>query len=278
MKQESSFLSKVIIGAIALFLLLPVLVTIINSLFRDFSSLVPKGFTLEFYQSVLGGKENMLPAIGRSLMISIVPTLVMLVVLLLTLYVIQVYYPQWDKYLDILSKIPYGIQGVILAVSIISLYASRPGFLSNRIFLLGCAYSIVILPYMYQGIKNALTTIEMKPILEAAETLGSSKLYAYFMIIVPSILKGLAATLLLSIGILFSDFVLVNIIAGSYFETTGIFLDRIRSVSGHAASAISVIIFCMMLSLTFIANYLNQDSKGPVEAKLFQKENKQHGR
>lgn len=118
---------------------------------------------------------------------------------------------------------------------------------------------------MYQGIKNALTTLEVMPILEAAETLGASKLYAYFRIVVPSILKGLVATILLSIGILFSDFVLVNIIAGSYYETTSIFLDNTRSVSGHAASAISVVIFCIMLILTNVAGYL--ESKETNKAK-----------
>lgn len=260
MKRKNTVFSVLIIAVISLVLLLPLGATLLNSLFRDYSGFIPKGFTLQFYADVLGGSENMLPAIGRSLMISVIPTLVTLILLLLAFYVIQLYFPQWDKYLDVLSKIPYGIQGVILAVSIISLYASTNSFLSNRVFLLGCAYGIVILPYMYQGIKNALSTIDMLPILEAAETLGASKLYAYFRIVVPSILKGLVATILLSVGILFSDFVLVNIIAGSYFETTGIFLDKIRSVSGHAASAISVIIFMLMLILTFIANRLNRET------------------
>lgn len=171
-------------------------------------------------------------AIGRSLLIAIIPTLVLLLLLLLAMYVVQIHYPKGDKYLDLLSKIPYGIQGVILAVSIISLYASSSTFLSNRIFLLSCAYGIVILPYMYQGIKNALTTLEVMPILEAAETLSASKLYAFFRIIVPSVLKGLLRRSL-SIGILFSDFVLVNtLIAGSYYETTSIFLDKTRSAVG----------------------------------------------
>jgi len=265
MKQKRSAFSAVIMTLLSFFLLAPLFVTLLNSLFRDLSNIIPTGFTFAFYADIFGGNESMLPAIGRSLLISVIPTLVLLLLLLLAMYVVQIYYPKWDKYLDLLSKLPYGIQGVILAVSIISLYASSDTFLSNRVFLLGCAYGIVILPYMYQGIKNALTTIDMMPILEAAEILGASKLYAYFRIVVPSILKGLLATILLSIGILFSDFVLVNIIAGSYFETTGIFLDKIRGVSGHAASAISVVIFSVMLGLTFLAGYMNRESGSPTK-------------
>ena len=272
MKKKNSAFSVVIMAILSLFLLAPLFVTLLNSLFRDLSNVIPTGFTFSFYAGIFGGSENMLPAVGRSLLISVIPTVVLLLLLLLAMYVVQIYYPKWDKYLDLLSKIPYGIQGVILAVSIISLYASSDTFLSNRVFLLGCAYGIVILPYMYQGIKNALTTIDMMPILEAAEILGASKLYAYFSIVVPSILKGLLATILLSIGILFSDFVLVNIIAGSYFETTGIFLDKIRGVSGHAASAISVVIFSVMLVLTFLAGHLNKESSARTKKNVTQEQ------
>ena len=266
MKKRSKPFSSFIIVILSVILLLPLFVTLLNSLFRDLSNIIPEGFTFEFYSGIFaefrrdGGRDRQVftdrdhtdacaiaaPFVGDVCRADPLP--------------------ERDKYLDLLSKIPYGIQGVILAVSIISLYASSSTFLSNRIFLLSCAYGIVILPYMYQGIKNALTTLEVMPILEAAETLGASKLYAFFRIIVPSVLKGLVATILLSIGILFSDFVLVNIIAGSYYETTSIFLDKTRSVSGHAASAISVVIFCIMLILTNLSGYLG--SKETQKSKI----------
>jgi putative spermidine/putrescine transport system permease protein len=264
MKKKNTLLVITIIVLVSLFLFAPILATILNSFFPDMSTGIPKGFTFDFYRSIFGGRVNMLPSIGRSLLIAIVPTFVMLVVILLSSYVVNVYFPWMDKYIDLLSKIPYGIQGVILAVSIISLYGAMSGIFSNRVLLLGSAYCIVIFPYMYQGVKNALTTIDMMPILEAAETLGASKIKAYFTIIVPSIMKGLIATILLSIGILFGDFVLVNIIAGSYYNTISIFLNAVQSQSGHAASAISIVIFVVMLILTIISNrFNNSDRRNP---------------
>lgn len=275
MKKKNTPLVYGIIILVSVFLFAPILVTILNSFFRDLSSGIPRDFTLDFYLSVFGGRVNMLPSIGRSLVISIIPTMIMLVVILLSLYVINVHFPWLDKYVDLLSKIPYGIQGVILAVSIISLYGAMSGIFANRIFLLGAAYCIVIFPYMYQGVKNALSTIDMMPILEAAETLGASKIRAYFTIVVPSIIKGLLATILLCIGILFGDFVLVNIIAGSYFSTISIFLNAIRSQSGHAASAISVVIFVVMLILTMISNRFNKDDRRNPKVSLI--DDKQEG-
>lgn len=261
MQKKHPWVSNTILFILSFILVLPLIGTFLNSLFRDFTSIVPKRFTLSFYAELFTGDNQLLPVLLRTVAIAVVPTVILLVLLLLAMYAVQVYFPKLDKYLDILSKIPYGIQGVILAVSILSLYTDGGGILSNRILLLICAYCIIILPYMYQGIKNALLTIEVLPILEAAEILGASKVYAYFRIVVPSMMKGLFATMLLSTGILFGDFVLVNILAGSYYKTMGIYLNEIRGSSGHAASAVSVIMFLVMLGLSFGVNQLNKDTK-----------------
>lgn len=261
MQKKHPWVSNAILFILSFVLVLPLIGTLLNSLFRDFTSIVPKGFTLSFYAELFAGDNQLLPVLLRTVVIAVVPTVILLVLLLLAMYAVQVYFPHLDKYLDILSKIPYGIQGVILAVSILSLYTSGGGILSNRILLLICAYCIIILPYMYQGIKNALLTIEVLPILEAAEILGANKIYAYFRIVVPSMMKGLLATMLLSTGILFGDFVLVNILAGSYYKTMGIYLNEIRGSSGHAASAVSVIMFFVMFGLSFGVNQLNKDTK-----------------
>ncbi len=261
MQKKNAWFNNSLLFVLSLVLVLPLIATLVNSLFRDFTSIIPKGFTFSFYAELFTGENQILPVLLRTLVIAVIPTIILLILLLLAMYAIKVYFPKLDKYLDILSKIPYGIQGVILAVSILSLYSGGGGILSNRILLLTCAYCIIILPYMYQGIKNALVTIEVMPILEAAEILGANKVYAYFRIVVPSITKGLLATMLLSTGILFGDFVLVNILAGSYYKTMGIFLNEIRGSSGHAASAVSVIMFGVMLILSFGVNKLNKDTK-----------------
>lgn len=261
MQKKHPWFSNIILFILSFLLVLPLIGTLVNSLFRDFTSIIPKGFTFSFYKQLFTGENQLLPVLLRTVIIALVPTILLLVLLLLAMYAIQVYFSKLDKYLDILSKIPYGIQGVILAVSILSLYTSSGGLLSNRILLLVCAYSIVILPFMYQGIKNALLTIEVLPILEAAEILGANKVYAYFTIVVPSMMKGLFATMLLSTGILFGDFVLVNILAGSYYKTMGVYLNEIRATSGHAASAVSVIMFLVMLVLSIGVNQLNKEPK-----------------
>lgn len=260
---------KVIGGLIVLFLLSPLFMTFLYSIFRDFTGIIPKGFTLNFYKEVIFGADSILPILGRTLLISFGPVLISMVIILLAVYASVVYFPKMDRVLNLVTKIPYSIQGIILAISLIAIYGNSSTFLANRILLLTFAYTVIISPYIYQGIKNALGTIDPLPILEAAEVLGASKFYAFFRLVVPALRSGLLATSLLAGGLLFGDFVLVNILAGSYYETMAIKLNRVMYYSGNQAAVISVILFIIMTLLSVYLNHLNH--KKPGELSVFGK-------
>lgn len=257
MKNNSLF-NKIAVLLISLYLIIPLFMTVVYSLFRDFTSMIPKGFTLDFYKGLFVGGSNILSILGRTLFISILPVLITMTIMLLAIYGMKVYFPKADRILDAITKIPYGIQGVIMAVSLIFLYTSMSGFIGDRVFILIAAYCVIISPYMYQGAKNALSTIELMPILEAGQVLGASNFRTYVTVIIPSVYRGLLANMLLCAGILFGDFVLVNIIAGSYFPTLGIYLNEVRSKSGPTAAAISTLMSILMIGLSMFVNYLNR--------------------
>lgn len=260
MKKNNNIFNLIIMILVGIYLLAPIAATVVYSFFRDFTSVIPQGFTLDFYRELFLGSSSIWGTLGRTIIIGVIPTVIMTLIILLALYGTLVYHPKFDNFMNFTTKIPYGIQGVILAVSIIAIYANTDTFISNRVFLLGCSYCIIISPYLYQGIRNVLTSIDMIPILEAAELLGASKLYTYFRIIVPGIMKGLLATMLLCVGILLGDFVLVNILAGSYYETLGIYLNNVRARSGQLAAGVSSIIFALMMAFSLLVNYLNKEN------------------
>jgi len=163
---------------------------------------------------------------------------------------VVVYLPWLDRIMQVLCMIPYAIQGIILAVSILSLYADAPEPFSNRVFMLTAAYCIMILPYMYQSVKNNLTAINAPRLLETAQILGASKLRAFFTIIVPNILSGIVISMMLSLSMVFGDFVIVNTIGGSYFETAQMYLYKILFVSGQLSSALIVVLFLTTLLIS----------------------------
>ncbi len=244
--------NNILMIIVSIYLLIPLGLTLIYSLFTEWTSLLPTGFTLKFYVEVF---EDILfwESLIRSILMAVIPPIITAVILLLVMYVVIIYFPKLDRYINILCTIPYAIQGVILPISILSLYAGAPGIFSNRIVLLICTYCVVILPYMYQGIKNSLVAVDVKRIIEAAQMLGSSKLKAFFKIVIPCVAPSIMISSLIAVAIVFGDFVIVNTIAGNYYQTAQVYLYRKMSSSGQVTSAIIVIVYTVTLILSMLS-------------------------
>jgi ABC-type spermidine/putrescine transport system, permease component II len=257
-KKQGS--SKSVIILICIYLIVPLLLTFLYSVFTEWSSLFPSGLTLKYYRDILSD-GNFLRAVARTVIISAIPFFVCTIVVLLVLYVIVVYHPGWDKYVQMLCNIPYAIQGIILAISVLSLYVSAPEPFSNRFVMVVLTYCIVILPYIYRGLKNSLDSMNAPRLIEAAQMLGVSKFYAFFAVVVPGIVSGLSIVAMLSISIVFGDFAIVNIIGGSYYQTAQMFLYKKLFVSGQASSAIIVVMFGLTLILSAVVNGFHKRRK-----------------
>ncbi len=247
--MKKSKLNKVIIVALCIYLVLPLLLTFIYSVFSEWKSVLPKGPTLKFYVKLFSDSGFLLPIL-RTFIISVVPVIICTILILLAMYVITVHLPWLDKYMQIFCTIPYAIQGIILAIGVLSLYSGLPEPLSNRIVMLILTYCIVVLPYLYRGIKNSLNSINAALLLETAQVLGASRFHAFFAVIVPNIVPGITVSVMLSVSILFGDFVIVNIIAGSYYTTAQIYLYRLLFESGQISSAVVCILFALTLLMT----------------------------
>lgn len=259
--KKTRGLSNLVLLLFIIYLVLPLLVIVIYSLFTDWSTtLIPTGFTLNNYVSVLSD-QSFLMCMLRTIIISVVPIVITMFILLLAMYVVVVYLPGLEKYIQILCMIPYAIQGVILSISVISLYTGTGTILSNRLVMLTGAYCILILPYIYQGIRNNLYGINARMLLEAAEMLGAPRFYSFFRVIVPNIMPGVTISALLSISMIFGDFVLANNIAGNSFQNIQVYLQQSMKKSSGRTSAIVVMIFIVVFSLTGLVLFLQSDKR-----------------
>jgi putative spermidine/putrescine transport system permease protein len=86
--------------------------------------------------------------------------------------------------------------------------------------------------------------------------LGASKFTAFFRIIVPNMLSGITIVAMLSIAIVFGDFAIINVIGGSYYTTSQMYLYKKLFQSGQASSVIIVVMFGLTLVLSGIINKL----------------------
>ena len=265
--RRSKVLSNIVMLIIIIYLLIPLVATAVYSLFSNWTDIVPHGFTLQYYIDLFTNKTFMM-SMGRTLIICIVPIALTVLIVLLALFVVTIYFPRLEKYLQILCMIPYTIQGVILSVSILTLYAGSKTVLGIRLVMLIGAYCIITLPYIYQGIRNSMHAVNMPMLIEAAEMLGSSKLYAFFCVIVPNIISGITVSSLLAVGIIFGDYVLIRNITGSSFQNMQIFLYLAMKRSSTESAAVFVIIMLVTFIITaLVLDLQSRDNQAKLEHK-----------
>lgn len=259
-KKKKGIGNGLVLCIIGIYLLFPLLLTFLYSLFTEWITILPEGFSLNGYAELFQD-SYFWQSIGRSLLISIVPIALCTVAVLLAMYVVVVYLPGLDKIMRTISTIPYAIQGVILPISVLGLYANAPEPFSNRVFMLVCTYCIVVLPYIYQGVRNNLNAVHAPRLLEAAQMLGAGKFYAFWKIILPNITSGIMVSAMLALSIVFGDFVIINTLAGNYFPTGQMYLYSAMRQSGQRASAVIVVLFVVTLLISLGVFGLQKDKK-----------------
>ena len=254
MKQHRAG-SGIILLLILVWLLIPLLVTIIYSLFQNWTGIIPRGFSLKAYAEIFSDPA-FLAALGRTILICIIPILITILLVLLALFVTGLFFPGLERIVQIICMIPYTIQGVILSVSILSMYVANKTFLGNRLVMLTGAYCIIIFPYIYQGIRNGMRAVNMPVLIEAAETLGASRIYAYFRIIVPNIISSVVVSSLLAVGIIFGDYVLVRNLDGSAFQNIQIYLYQAMKSDSMKSSAVFVVIMAVTFAISAVVLWI----------------------
>ena len=243
--------ARVLMSVIIIYLLIPLAITFIYSLFEKWTGILPENFSLMSYETIFTDREFLL-CIARTMVLCLLPILITTVMILLALFVSTVCFPGLEKYIQIVCMIPYTIQGIILSVSILSLYVSNDGILGNRLVMLFGAYCIIIMPYIYQGIRNGMRAVNVTMLLEAAEMLGASRFYTYFRIVVPNILSSIVISALLAVGIIFGDYVLVRNLCGTSFQNMQIYLYQAMKSDSTKSSAVFVVIMLITFLITAI--------------------------
>ena len=248
MKRKKTF-PYVVLTLTCIFLLIPFAATLIYSFTVGWTKLLPSGWTLKYWGQAFT-EPDLWPAIFRGVLISIPPIIICNVVVIMALYTAVVYYPKLEKYIQAICMVPNSLKGVTIAIPVLALYAGTPTIFSNRMVMLVCIYSISILPFVYQGIRNNLHGINVTQLLEAAEILGAGKLYAFGRIILPSMLSGILVSSLLALSTVFGDFAIIKIIAGNKYQTIQMLLYNSRLIVLQYQCVIVIIMFTATLIIS----------------------------
>lgn len=249
MKSSFSY-HKVVVGLLVIYLLIPLIGTFLFSVAGKWDhTILPESYTMKWYIELFQD-ERFYDAFQRTLFLIVMTVGLSIGIMLPTIFIITVYFSKWERLLQAAAMLPYGIPPIVGAVGLIKLYSNSPIPIAGTPWILIGAYFITILPFMYQGIRNSLRTLNAVQLVDAAELLGATKFQAFRTVVFPNIISGILVSTLLSVSLLFSEFALANLLVGGRFETLQIYLaDKLNS-SGHLTSAIVITYYSVILIIT----------------------------
>lgn len=253
-----------ILSLFALYYLSPLLATFFYASSTSWEkSILPDDFTLQWFVQLLSDSAFLF-AVGRSLLLASLMSLVVFVILVPTMIWIHLYFPRWDQTLQKIVLLPYAIPGVILVTALLRTYSKSniPMF-----FVLLGALFISMLPIVYLGISNQMKLVNMKELVEAAETLGVPMFPIIRSVLIPNLKVGTTLVSLMVFSSVFGEYMLTNLLIGGRFETLRIYMLRRMNENGHVASAVMILYFLFLLATAFSIFYFNKKQTKKVVVK-----------
>lgn len=178
-----------------LFLFLPLLIVVVTSFGENPSIQFPiQGFTFHWYANVFK-VSGFLSSFWLSLKISLLATLLALVVGIPAAYALSRNDFFGRKGLKSFFLSPTIIPGVVVGFSLFQFIVIRLQLPIFQGLLLG--HFIISLPYIIRVVGGSLEQLDFS-IEEAAWTLGSTRISAFFKVILPNISSGIFASFMLA--------------------------------------------------------------------------------
>ncbi|WP_376796442.1 ABC transporter permease [Thermogemmatispora sp.] len=255
----SNLLTRLALGLVLLYLLLPLATTLAFGLSTDrrwsnlFEALGAAFSDPDFGQTLL-----------TSLGLAVGATLLLVLLLTPTAYLVRLRLPQARPLLEVLALLPFAVPPIVLGTGLLQEYggaaSSNPlvtwlslglvPALNSLLPLLDvplvliCAYVIIALPFAYRAIDNSLRASDVKTLAEAAASLGAGWWRTLLLVILPAIWPGVVSAALLTFSTVMGELTLASLFNCYTFP---IYLDVTGQNDPHRAALLSVLSFLFTL-------------------------------
>ena len=173
---------------------LPQIYVIYTSFLKTSGKIFLKGFSLDSYRYAF---THLTKAIPNTFIIGGLALIVVIVLAILIAYLVVRRNNLMNKVIDTVSMVPYIIPGSVVGIALVMAFNKKPLVLTGTMIIMIVALVIRRIPYTIRSSTATLQQISMS-IEEAAISLGSSKLKAFFRITVPMMANGILSGAIMS--------------------------------------------------------------------------------
>ena len=270
--------SNLYIGLIMFFLYAPMLVMIVLSFNGTASTSVMEGFSLKWYQQLLGDNVT-LTALSNTLLLAVSSSLISVVLGTMAAVGIHTMKKKWVKNAVLtVTNIPMMNPEIVTGVSMMLLFVFVGSFVSSKDALgfptLLIAHITFNLPYVILSVLPKLRQTD-KHLSEAAQDLGCTPVSAFFKVVLPNISSGIITGLIMAFTLSLDDFIISYFVTGPKFQTLPIVIfSMTKKKVKPDMYALSTLIFVTVLALLILMNVMQARAENKQKKQFGNKEDK----
>jgi putative spermidine/putrescine transport system permease protein len=193
--------------------------------------------------------DPLFQGVQNSLVIALFTVLIILVLLLPTMILIELKFPQFRKVLEFVCLIPITIPTVVLVVGFIPAYQTVAQIFGSTSYTLAFAIGIICLPYAFRPIATNLAAVEVTTLSEAARSLGASWFSVMWRVILPNLRRGILSAVLLTIAVVLGEYTIASFLSQTTFQTALLLINQTDPYVGVIFAVFALIFVFILLVL-----------------------------
>ena len=239
--------------AVVLIAFMPQVYVMYTSFKKTSGKLFTDGYSLDSYRTAFASADRAIP---NTFIIGIEALAITVIIAILIAYLVVRRKNKTNEVIDTLSMVPYIIPGSVIGIALVIAFSSKPLVLTGTAVIMVIALVIRRMPYTIRSSVAILQQIPMS-IEEAAISLGSSKMKAFFQITVPMMGNGILSGAILSwvtiITELSTAIILYNL--KTITLTLEVYINVTRGSYGVAAAYATILTATTIISLLLFMKF-----------------------
>ncbi len=206
------------------------------------------------------------PAIGLSLRLAVITTILTLVLMVPTIVYVHLRLPQIRRSMEGITILPIVIPPIVLIIGVLKV---APGFLLSTPYLLALVYVILAMPFAYRSLDAGLRAFDLKTMVEASNSLGAGWPTTLWRVVLPNIRTAMLSATVLTVALVLGEFTMASL---ALYVTFPVWIVQFEQNAGQvstAASLLSLFVTWILLMLIVIVGGRSARRRGGAQVALF---------
>lgn len=178
-------------------------------------------------------------SLGLSIRLALETILLSFVLLVPTMIFVHLKAPYLKRIFEFISNLPFVIPAIALIDGLTTLYTGPSWLISTPNYLV-IPYFFLAMPYVFRSLDVGLSTIDVKTLAQAGQSLGAGWGQVILLILMPNLRTALMGAALLTLTVVMSEFTFANVLL---FRTFAVFIDNTGQMAITEGAALSLFSF-----------------------------------